>query len=132
MRASEDDQIAFHLQLLMNIIDFSRYPFTKMIIENRVGRQTYQDLMEKLYELEQQYQYQKEEGLLDYSSLLQEFTAHLPRQLTAEETLAALKAENICPMLISEFCQIILEKDDRLSRLRSRKRKRVMKEGRRK
>lgn len=124
MWTGENEQIAFYLQLLMRTMDFSHYPFTKLIIESGVGKKAYDELLEKLHELQQQFEYQKEEGLLNYASLLQEFTAQLPPQLKEKETLKALRAENMYPVLMDEFLQIMEDNDGSLSRLRSRRRKR--------
>jgi len=104
------DTFQFHIQLLTNIIDMDEYPFTKLIIENSLSKQEYDKVMSLLDDLNKLYVEQKEEGLLDFSSLLIKFAGMLNEKLDPNETIFALKKEGYYPSLINEFITILHER----------------------
>lgn len=112
-----EDTVAFQLQLLSNIIDMRKYPFVKLIIDNNVTRKEYEQLLELLESLERTYLIQKEEGLLDFTSLLVHFAGMLTEKLNPNETIYALYEEEHFPSLMGEFIRllkrnhIVLQKD---------------------
>ena len=73
--------------------------------------------MKMLYDINQKYEVQKEEGLLDYTSLLIHFAGMLNEKLHPDITIASLKEEGYFVPLMEEFTRI-LERDSkgRLSR----------------
>lgn len=101
------DTFQFHIQLLTNIIDMDDYPFTKLIIENSLSKQEYDDLVSLLDYLNNLYLEQKEEGLIDFTSLLVKFAGMLNEKLDPNETIFALKKEGYYPSLINEFITIL-------------------------
>jgi hypothetical protein len=107
-----DKLVTFHLHLLTKIIDIEKFPFTKLVIVKNVTPEEYDALFELLETINQEYMGQKEEGLLDYSSLLIQFAGLLSEKLNPAETVYALKKEGYFPDLMREFTQII-EKDKR-------------------
>jgi len=97
----------FHLQLLMNIIDMTHYPFTKLIIDREFTQTEYNELMSLLTELDHTYQSQKEQGLLNFSSLLVHFAGMLNEKLSPTETITSLKEEKLFVELMNEFENIL-------------------------
>ncbi|MDY0406244.1 DUF1878 family protein [Virgibacillus sp. 179-BFC.A HS] len=123
LKENDVNQTAFHIRLLLNILDVTQYPFTKMIIEHNIGKTTYEDFLLFLEKLDGEYRSQKREGLLDFSSLLTIFSEKLPRGLTTAETVQALYHESYYPELMKEFITLMENGENRKSR-RIRKRKR--------
>ncbi|MBU8790379.1 MULTISPECIES: DUF1878 family protein [Bacillaceae] len=101
------DTSSFHIQLISKVINLNRYPFIRLIIENNISEKEYNDLMELLNGLNQTYHQQKEEGLIDFTTLLVRFAGMLNEKLNPNETIAALKKEGYYPSLMNEFTNII-------------------------
>ncbi|MFC3040686.1 DUF1878 family protein [Virgibacillus xinjiangensis] len=97
----------FHLHLLSKVIDLAKYPVIRLVIENNISREEYEELFQLLEELDEKYASQKKEGLLDYSSLLVHFVGMLNEKLEPHETIRALKKEGYYPSLLSEFVYIM-------------------------
>ncbi len=102
-----DHSSSFHIRLISKIIDIDQYPFIKMIIEKNMTEEEYEELMEFLSDLNLTYKQQKEEGLIDFTSLLIQFAGMLNEKLDPDETILALKKEGYYPSLMSEFTRII-------------------------
>ncbi|RKQ31275.1 DUF1878 family protein [Oceanobacillus halophilus] len=98
---------SFHIQLLSKIIDIDQYPFIKLMIINNISENEYEDLFQLLTQLEDTFQQQKEEGLIDFTSLLVRFAGMLNEKLDPNETIFALKKEGYYPSLMDEFTKII-------------------------
>ncbi|WP_010093721.1 DUF1878 family protein [Ornithinibacillus scapharcae] len=108
MNNNEADNLAtFQIQLLTNIIDIKKFPFTKLIMERRVTEKEYTELFEMLERLNMEYRQQKEEGLLDYSTHLMRFVGMLTEKLDPTETILALECEGYYPELLGEFIRLI-------------------------
>lgn len=103
----ESIDTSFHLKLLLNIINIEEYPFTKLVIEKNVSCNEYEELFKLLNELDQTYHQQKQEGLLDFSSLFIHFAGMLTNKLSPTETIEAIKQEGLFMELMEEFIQII-------------------------
>ncbi|WP_330948553.1 DUF1878 family protein [Virgibacillus sp. MG-45] len=98
---------AFQLQLISQIIDINKYPFTKMIIDMNITKEAYDDVFLLLEKLNQQFEIQKEEGLLDYTSLLIHFAGMLQLPFEPTATIYALKKEGYFPQLMTTFIHIL-------------------------
>lgn len=98
---------SFQIQLLSKIIDMDQYPFIKLIIEHHISEDEYRELFDLLERQQATYEEQKEEGLLDFSSLLIEFAGCLNEKLNPTETILALRAENYFPELMDEYIKIL-------------------------
>ncbi|GGJ92286.1 hypothetical protein GCM10007063_13610 [Lentibacillus kapialis] len=103
----QNETINFYLQLLSRTIDTNRYPFTRMIIINNVTKSEFKTLLKLLEGLHYQYITQKEEGFLDFSSLLVQFAGMLNEKLNPDETVYALKKEGYYPSLMEEFIHVL-------------------------
>jgi len=109
---------SFQIQLLSKIIDMNKYPLIKLVIENNIKQNEYEDLFSLLERLNGQYEQQKEEGFLDFSSLLVEFAGMLNEKLSPDETIYALRKERYFPELMDAFLKIIKEEKARGKRRR--------------
>ncbi|MGJ9459327.1 DUF1878 family protein [Oceanobacillus sp. CF4.6] len=111
-----NDGTSFHIQLLSKIIDLNQYPLIKLIIENNISCEEYNVLMEMVQGLNETYESQKEEGFLDFTSLLIHFAGMLNQKLNPDETIIALKKEGCFPLLMDEFSKILDENDKKYRR----------------
>ncbi|EQB35119.1 hypothetical protein M948_18650 [Virgibacillus sp. CM-4] len=103
----EAETASFHLHLLSKIMDMDKYPFTKLIIERNLTKAEYIELMDRLFLLNQQFEVQTKEGLLDFSSLLLHFAGMLTEKLEPNQTIYALKEEGVYPSLMETFITIL-------------------------
>lgn len=90
----------FHLQLVMKIEEFSRYPFTKLVIDHNLTEFEYTDTLELLNVLNEKMMEEKAEGLIHYEPLLLHFAGMLCYKLPVEDTIDALSEEGIYPGLM--------------------------------
>ncbi|WP_373895637.1 DUF1878 family protein [Virgibacillus natechei] len=113
---NNNDTTSFHLQLLSTIMDLNAYPLINLIIENNITYKEFVELMYLLQNLEAQYNIQREEGFLDFTSLLVEFAGMLTEKLDPNKTIYALKKEGYFPSLMAEFTTIIEREEKRMKR----------------
>lgn len=99
----------FQVQLLARLIDINKYPLTKMIIEKNITQEEYTELFQLLQRLEIEYELQKEEGLMDFTSLLVQFAGMLNKKLEPNTTIHAMKKEGYFPDLLKEFVKLLKE-----------------------
>lgn len=95
----------------------NQYPVIKLIIEHNLTRKEFNEMMDMIQGLNEAYELQKEEGLLDFTSLLIQFAGMLNEKLDPNQTIEALKLEGYYPLLMAEFSKI-LENYDRKHRRR--------------
>ncbi|RLL45505.1 DUF1878 family protein [Oceanobacillus piezotolerans] len=110
------DTCTFHIQLLSNTVDMEQYPFIKLIIENDISKEEYKSLLNMLQYLNDKYDAQKEEGLIDFTSLLIHFAGMLNEKLDPNDTIQALKKEGYYPSLMNEFIDILYRYEARRRR----------------
>lgn len=103
----DKDIMSFHVQLLSRLIDVDLYPFIKLVIENDISKEEYTELFQLLQTLENKYVQQREEGFLDFTSLLINFAGMLNEKLEPNETIYALEREGYFPHLIKEFTSLL-------------------------
>ncbi|TGB05298.1 DUF1878 family protein [Halobacillus salinus] len=93
----------FHLRLVMKIEEFSRYPFTRLVIDRHLNESEYNETMELLHILNERYTEEQEEGFVYYKPLLLHFAGMLCYKLPVEETMQALYEEGIYPELMEKL-----------------------------
>ncbi|MFC0523495.1 DUF1878 family protein [Pontibacillus salicampi] len=93
----------FQIRLLSYMVDGEQYPFSKMLIEKEFTESEYIALVDLLETLEVKYKEQKEEGLLDFTSLLLHFAGMLNIKLNPDETIRALWQEGFHRELMEEL-----------------------------
>ncbi|KGP72261.1 DUF1878 family protein [Pontibacillus yanchengensis] len=105
----DTEMLAFHVRLLSQMSRADHYPFMKMILEKGLKEEEYQEVLFLLHTLHNKYEDQKEEGLLDYTSLLIHFAGMLNMKLHPDDTIEALRKEGMYVELMEEFKQIIIK-----------------------
>lgn len=107
--SKNDDKntMSFHVQLLSKLIDVDQYPFVKLVIEHNISKEEYTELFQLLQTLEDKFVQQKEEGFLDFTSLLINFAGMLNEKLDPNVTIHALRREGYFPHLIKEFTRLL-------------------------
>ncbi|MFD2630297.1 DUF1878 family protein [Oceanobacillus kapialis] len=118
-RLDQNDNAAFHLQLLSKVMDLNRFPMIKMVLEKNITQLEYKELLQLLNRLNEKYEVQQEEGLLHYNSLLVEFAGMLNEKLDPNETIYALQKEGYYPSLMATFIKIIEEDKQKYRRRKS-------------
>ncbi|GGN60647.1 DUF1878 family protein [Oceanobacillus indicireducens] len=109
MKEQSSTITSFQIQLLSRIIDMDEYPFLKLVIEQNISEEEYDELFAHLKIQQAMYEEQKNEGLLDFSSLLIEFAGLLNEKLDPTTTIYALRKENYFPELMDEYIKILQE-----------------------
>ncbi|MBN8233638.1 DUF1878 family protein [Halobacillus kuroshimensis] len=87
------DTLSFQLKLLSSIKEIDYYPFTKLVIEKDLTEMEYNEMMHLLQTLSDLYKEEKEEGLLDHSSLLFHYAGMVCWKLPITDSLEALQKE---------------------------------------
>lgn len=90
----------FQMQLLLNIEELQRYPFTKMVIEKNLTQTEYEETMKLLKSLHETYIEEQEEGFLHHEPLLLHFAGMLCYKLSIEESIEAIYQEGMYPDLM--------------------------------
>lgn len=67
------ETVKFQMELLMNVMDWGHYPFTRLIIQRGLSPSEYRELIDMVRDLNEKYRSQKKEGMLDFTSLLVQF-----------------------------------------------------------
>lgn len=105
------EKTSFHLQLMSKVIQFEKYPFVKLVIENNIDEQEYEELFLLLHMLDEQFEAQKKAGLLHFIPILLHFVGMLNRKLTPNETIYALEKEGHYIVLMRVFIGLIEAKE---------------------
>ncbi len=87
-----------------------KYPLTKIIIEKDLSEIEYHEFMQFVHRLNDEYEKQKAEGLLDFSSLLIQFAGMLNEKLDPNQMIDALHKEGYYPNLMNEFLSLLQRK----------------------
>ncbi|MDL4842755.1 DUF1878 family protein [Aquibacillus rhizosphaerae] len=96
----EMEKLQFKVRLLLDICDMNKYPFTKIVIDSELTNDEYQGVIQLLEEINTYFINQKEEGFLNFESLLIHFVGLLNTKLNPEETMHALVKEGYYPSLM--------------------------------
>lgn len=108
MKALNDkDTSPFHIQLISSMMELDHYPLIRLIIEKNITKKEYDELFQLLERLNEAYELQKADGLLDFTSLLIHFAGMLNEKLEPNATIYAIKKEGYYPSLMATFILII-------------------------
>ncbi|KGX86167.1 DUF1878 family protein [Pontibacillus marinus] len=88
------ETLTFYVQLLMEMKELEKYPFIKMLIAKGVTEKEYQELIMLLSNISEEFEAQKEAGMLDFTGLLIHYAGKLNPKLHPDELMDALIAEN--------------------------------------
>jgi len=87
------ETLTFYVQLLMQMEELEKYPFIKMLIEKGVTEKEYQELIMLLSNISEEFDNQKEAGMLDFTGLLIHYAGKLNPKLHPDELMDALIEE---------------------------------------
>jgi len=100
------ETLTFYVKLLMEMKELDEYPFIKMFIEKGVTEKEYQELMVLLSNIQEEYESQKENGMLDFTGLLIQFAGELNPKLHPDELMNALIKEERYHEVMTELKKI--------------------------
>ncbi|MEC3883767.1 DUF1878 family protein [Halobacillus sp. HZG1] len=89
------ETFAFHLNLLLEVEEMKKYPFTKLVIEKSLTKIEYMETLQLLRTLEERYEEDIANGLIHHNDLMVHFAGMLCYKLPIEETLEALDQQGI-------------------------------------
>ncbi|WP_163971339.1 DUF1878 family protein [Oceanobacillus halotolerans] len=101
------DTLAFHIQLLLQLVDIDAFPFTRLLIRHNISKDEYDELMQLIQQINEEFEQQRKEGLLNFLPLLVHFAGMLNEKLNPDEVIYALKKEGYYPSLLNTFIEII-------------------------
>ncbi|QHE51339.1 DUF1878 family protein [Pontibacillus sp. HMF3514] len=87
------ETLTFYVELLMQMKELEKYPFMKMLIEKGVTEKEYQELIMLLSNIREEFETQKEAGMLDFTGLLIHYAGKLNPKLHPDELMDALIEE---------------------------------------
>jgi hypothetical protein len=95
--------LEYHIELMLTIIDQEKNPFESYIIRKKLSKQEVDKLMSTCEQLDEIMTKQKEEGLMWFESLFQEFKNQLPSSCDIRELIDTLLISKIYINLMKEF-----------------------------
>ncbi|MDF2607820.1 MAG: hypothetical protein K0S34_2016 [Bacillales bacterium] len=95
--------LEYHLELMLTIINKEKNPFEYYIIKNKLSKNQVDNLLVTCERLDKIMTEQKEEGLMWFESLFQEFKTQLPSSCNIKELINILLISNIHIRLMKEF-----------------------------
>jgi hypothetical protein len=99
--------LEYYQRLLVQMADAEKYPFYLSVMKTGLSAEEIEDIHRICAELEQMLAEQKEQGLLDYMSLLTLFAGQLNHKLPVDDTILALHKQGMYVPLMTEFKKII-------------------------
>ena len=100
-------RIEYYQELLLEMMDNHHFPVYELIIKNKLTKKETEELFQLCEELSQEYEEQKEEGLLHFDSLLTHFVGMLNYKLDPKKTIEAFYQQNLYKSLMEEFLKLI-------------------------
>lgn len=103
---SVEDQMrrmTFHHHLLLTIMDKSQYPFYALVVEKELCEDEMMHVFHLCEELHEEWESQKEEGLIDTVPLLLHFAGMLTPKLDIKETIEALDQQGYYRALMAQL-----------------------------
>ncbi len=96
-------QLEYYISLLTMTIDQEQYPFFFLVVNNQVKEDDVQRLLHTVEKLHEQFEMEKQEGLLCYESIFQAFQLAVPSALDVGETIDALEKQGVYRQLMNEL-----------------------------
>ncbi|WP_209122789.1 DUF1878 family protein [Alkalihalobacillus sp. BA299] len=93
-------KLQFQYSLLLKMIDRESYPFYALALEKNLSEDEVEQVLLLCQELQKEYEEQCELGFVHHTPLLVHFVGMLPEKLNLEDTLSALKAQDLYSDLI--------------------------------
>lgn len=102
------ERLEYYQQLLLEIVNTNDYPFTKLIIQKKLGPEEVLEFQHLCEYMNKKLQEQKAEGLLYFYPLLKEFSDKLNRKLEVKETVESCLQQYLYVELMTEFKKCLL------------------------
>ncbi|CEE01020.1 MULTISPECIES: DUF1878 family protein [Bacillaceae] len=102
------ERLEYYQQLLLEIVNTNDYPFTKLIIQKKLGPEEVLEFQHLCEYMNNKLQEQKAEGLLYFYPLLKEFSDKLNRKLEVKETVESCLQQYLYVELMTEFKKCLL------------------------
>jgi len=99
--------LEYHIQLLLEMSDQTKFPFYQLIIRSRLTKEEVQHIYKLCEKLTEEYKEQKAQGLLYYTDLLTLFAGQLSEKLDVNETIEAMYNQGLYKPLMTEFKRLI-------------------------
>ncbi|WP_226576722.1 DUF1878 family protein [Halobacillus litoralis] len=106
-RENPCETFSFQLNLLLNVKDMQKYPFTKMVIDYNLTEKEYEETLELLDLLSCKYYEDVNDGLMDHSSLLIHYAGMLCFKMPVNESLKAMYEEGLYVDLVKILMKYI-------------------------
>lgn len=105
-RENRCETFAFHLNLLMEVEEMKKYPFTKLVIEKSLTKKEYKETLQLLEILNERYEEDVANGLIHHCGLLIHFAGMVCYKLPINEALEALDQQGIYPKLTEQLIRL--------------------------
>ncbi|MBN9655855.1 DUF1878 family protein [Halobacillus sp. GSS1] len=96
----------FHLNLLLEVEEMKKYPFTKLVIDKCLTKIEYMETLQLLKTLQERYEEDVDNGLIHHNNLMVHFAGMLCYKLPIEQTLEALDQQGIYPELTKQLIRL--------------------------
>lgn len=105
-KGNQCETFAFHLNLLLEVEEMKKYPFTKLVIEKSLTKKEYKETLQLLETLNERYEEDVANGLMNHSNLVIHFAGMLCYKLPIEEALQALDQQGLYPKLTNQLIRL--------------------------
>ncbi|WP_160917213.1 DUF1878 family protein [Halobacillus litoralis] len=102
-KENQCETFAFHLNLLLEVEEMKKYPFTKLVIEKSLTKKEYKETLQLLEILHERYEEDIANGLINHSNLMIYFAGMLCYKLPIDEALEALNQQGLYPKLTNQL-----------------------------
>ncbi|MBD1380711.1 DUF1878 family protein [Metabacillus arenae] len=100
-------KLEFYISLLLQMVDDTKYPFFKLVIENQLSEEEVTEVIELCKQTEIDFYVQKEQGWVIYEDLLAQFVGQLNSKLPVNQVIKSLYDQEMYSELMGEFLSII-------------------------
>jgi hypothetical protein len=99
-------KLEYYQSLLQKMVDPEKYPFYVSVMNRGLSADEIEEVFCICDELSYMLAEQKEQGLLNYVSLLTRFAGQLNHKLSVDDTIAALHNQGMYVPLMKEFLNL--------------------------
>lgn len=103
------NRLEFQQTLMLQMIDHSKYPFFRLVLEESLSEKEMKELIELCEELDDKYEKLKEEGFVHFTFLLTHFVGMLNTKLNPLEVAEAMYYQQMFAPLMKEFIKLLRE-----------------------
>ncbi|WNB91448.1 DUF1878 family protein [Bacillus sp. NEB1478] len=100
------ERLEFYNKLTIESVDFSLYPFFRLVMEKKLTEKEVDDIILLCDELEKIFFMQSEEGFVHYTPLLIHFAGMLTSKLNPRETISALLQQDKYITLMNKLYEL--------------------------